>query len=367
MDTEQFELLNEKIKIAKEKNRIFRHKRNEYNPILGNNNYIGGIDLYDDMNNKRKFIGFDYENNNANNFINNLDEISKSNNQRTFINSRDLNSYMNSRIVSPSILMNRHINKRQYQKKLTDIPLSPYILNKYNVIQKSINKSNSAINLFSNSNKKQNNKFPNINNHNSLKPGNPNKNILNNPNETNYNFFKTNPIFNYNPKNNMFIPLIKNRPVEGIKSANIQNFQNANFKGIEVSTPLSVDIPNKITLDVKNFNNAKKLHVDDKGYGRHFGTEKECPICQSVFLKSNYNMKNMHHYHDFIKQRDQNTIKLNKQQFLQELKKPCTKSQKIEADIMKEIKQFISHSKKVDIGNNDQNDASIINAYFGVE
>ena len=72
------------------------------------------------------------------------------------------------------------------------------------------------------------------------------------------------------------------------------------------------------------------------------------------------------HYHDFIKQRDQNTIKLNKQIFLQELKKPNTRSQKMEANIMKEIKQFINYSKKAEImANNGQNDASIINAYFG--
>ena len=71
---------------------------------------------------------------------------------------------------------------------------------------------------------------------------------------------------------------------------------------------------------MKNFHNAKKFHVGDKGYGRHYGNEKDCPVCQSVSMKSNYNMKNFHHYHDFIKQRDQNTIKMNKQQFLHELK-----------------------------------------------
>jgi hypothetical protein len=74
-----------------------------------------------------------------------------------------------------------------------------------------------------------------------------------------------------------------------------------------------------------------------------------------------------HHYHDFIKQRDQNTIKMNKQQFLHEIKQPHTKSQKREADIMREIKQFINYTRKTEnIGNIDPKDASIINAYFGV-
>ena len=84
-------------------------------------------------------------------------------------------------------------------------------------------------------------------------------------------------------------------------------------------------------------------------------------------MKCNYNMKNMHYYHQFIKQRDQDTIKLNKEQFLQELKQPNTKSQKMEADIMKEIKQFINYSKKAEnMNNNFQDDASIINSYFGL-
>ena len=324
------------------------------------------------MNNK-KFIDLDYENNNTQNLFNNLDISKSNNNQRTSMNRGDLNSYMNSRLISPSILINRHINRnmmqndKNYQKKLTDIPLSPYLLNKFNFGQKPLNKSNSAINLFNNSNKKPNNKFPNItNNHNSLKTGNSNVNVPNISNDASFNYFKTNTIFNFNPKNNLLIPIIKNRPSEGIKSANIQKLQNSQFKMTEAISPVSADVPNKITLDMKNFHNATKFHAGDKGYGRHFGSEKDCPVCQSVYMKSNYNMKNFHRYHDFIKQRDQNTIKINKQQFLHELKKPTTKSQKMEANIMKEIKQFINYTKKTEnIGNNEQNDASIINAYFG--
>ena len=377
MDNDEFDLLNKKIKIAKEKNKIFRHQRNEINPMFENNYYMGGMNYNDDINN-RKFIDLDYENNNTQNFLNNIDISKSNNNQRTFMNRGDLNNYMNNRLVSPSILINRHINrnmqnKKNFPKRLTDIPLSPYLLNKYNMIQKPLNKSNSAINLFNNnnnSNKKSNNKFPSItNNHNSLKSGNSNMYSQNIQNDSNYNFSKTNPIFNFNPKNNnnVFIPIIKNRPIEGIKSANNQKIENSNFKSIDLPSPVSVDIPNKITLDMKNFHNAKKFHVGDKGYGRHYGNEKDCPVCQSVSMKSNYNMKNFHHYHDFIKQRDQNTIKMNKQQFLHELKQPHTKSQKREADIMREIKQFINYTRKTEnIGNIDPNDASIINAYFGV-
>jgi hypothetical protein len=377
MDSDEFDLLNKKIKIAKEKNKIFRHQRNEINPMFENNYYKWGNNYNDDINN-RKFIDLDYENNNTQNFLNNIDISKSNNNQRTFMNRGDLNNYMNNRLVSPSILINRHINrnmqnKKNYPKRLTDIPLSPYLLNKYNMMQKPLNKSNSAINLFNNnnnSNKKSNNKFPSItNNHNSLKSGNSNIYSQNIPNDSNFNFSKTNPIFNFNPKNNnnVFIPIIKNRPIEGIKSANNQKLENSNFKSIDLPSPVSVDIPNKITLDMKNYPNAKKFHVGDKGYGRHYGSEKDCPVCQSVSMKSNYNMKNFHHYHDFIKQRDQNTIKMNKQQFLHELKQPHTKSQKREADIMREIKQFINYTRKTEnIGNIDPKDASIINAYFGV-
>ena len=76
-------------------------------------------------------------------------------------------------------------------------------------------------------------------------------------------------------------------------------------------------------------------------------------------------MKNMVHYHEFIKQKDQDTIKFNKEQFLQELKKPSTSSQRMEASILKEIRQFINNSKKPEnMYNNYKNDSSIINAYF---
>ena len=348
MDKEQFNLLNEKIKMLKEKNRRFHQQKNEYNSLSKNSNYLRRNDLFDEFN--------DSEDNN---------------NQRTYINNKALNNYMNKRIISPNILINRHLtnlnNKKKDQKKLTDTPLSPYLINKYNVSQRPLNKSNSTINFMNIGNKPSYNKFPNIMyNHNSLKSQNVNKYSHNNPTDLNFNFLKSNTIFNFNPKNNAIIPTIKGRNSEEIKTANIQRFQNSNFKSFGLSTPISAEMPNKINLDRKYLQNAKKLfHAGDKGYGRHFGTEKDCPICQSMLLKSNYNMKNMINYHEFIKQKDQNTIKYNKMQFLQELKKPSTNSQKIEANIMKEIKQFLNYSKKHEnMYNKYKNDSSIINAYF---
>ena len=348
MDKEQFNLLNEKIKMLKEKNRRFHQQKNEYNSLSKNSNYLRRNDLFDEFN--------DSEDNN---------------NQRTYINNKALNNYMNKRIISPNILINRHLtnlnNKKKDQKKLTDTPLSPYLINKYNVSQRPLNKSNSTINFMNIGNKPSYNKFPNIMYyHNSLKSQNVNKYSHNNPTDLNFNFLKSNTIFNFNPKNNAIIPTIKGRNSEEIKTANIQRFQNSNFKSFGLSTPISAEMPNKINLDRKYLQNAKKLfHAGDKGYGRHFGTEKDCPICQSMLLKSNYNMKNMINYHEFIKQKDQNTIKYNKMQFLQELKKPSTNSQKIEANIMKEIKQFLNYSKKHEnMYNKYKNDSSIINAYF---
>ena len=362
MTKEQFHLLNKKIQIMKEKNKIFRHKRNDNNksPILSNNQFLSGINLYDEMNNKN-FNDLDYENYN-------LDLSRSNNNHRTFMNSRDFNNYMNNKLISPNILINRQIsknlNKKNYQQKLTDIPLSPYLINKYNIKKKPLNKSNSSINFYNSSNKKSN-KFPTIinnNNPNVLKPNNSNANLAND--NINLNFFKTNTIFNFNHKDNAFIPVLKNRHLEGIQSANINNYNNNHLKSIDISSPVSVDYPNKLNIDMKNFQNSKRFHQDDKGYGKHFGSEQDCPICQSMSMKSNYLMKKMNHYHDFIKKRDQNTIKNNKEQFLNELKMPYTKSQKMEANIIREIKQFINHSKKTE--NNGQNDASLINAYFGM-
>ena len=355
MNIEQFNLLNEKIRKWKEKNRIFHQQKDKYNSLFKNNNFIGRNELYGELN--------DSENNNTQNLLRD------NNNQITYINNKALNNYMNKRIISPNILINRHLTnlnqKKSNQKKLTDISKSPYLINKYNVFQKPLNKSNSAINFYNN--KHSFKKFPNIiNNHNSLKSQNSNMYSHNNINDLNLNFLKSNRIFNFNPKNNIFIPMNKAGNSEEIKSSGVQRFQNSNFKNFGISTPIAADMANKINLDMKYLQNAKKLlNPGDKGYGRHFGNEKDCPICQSMLLKSNYNMKNMVHYHEFIKQKDQDTIKFNKEQFLQELKKPSTSSQRMEASILKEIRQFINNSKKPEnMYNNYKNDSSIINAYF---
>ena len=43
MNTEQFNLLNEKIRKWKEKNRIFHQQKDKYNSLFKNNNFIGTL------------------------------------------------------------------------------------------------------------------------------------------------------------------------------------------------------------------------------------------------------------------------------------------------------------------------------------
>ena len=366
MNKEQFTLLNEKIKENEKKN--LRHKRNNFNQKIGKNKYMNDLNFFEEINNKR-LLDFDYENNNNQDFLNIID-ISKYNNndiknQKHFIYKGDLNSYMNSRIISPSILNRK--KRKNYKKNMGNFPISPYLLNKINFSQKPLSKSNSALNIFNNYNKNSKKKFPNINNnHNSLKSLNSNMKNQNSQNEINVNFFKTNTILNFNPKNSVVIPVMKDKPIESLKSANYQKMHNSYFKSLEVSTPTTIEVPSKINIDLKHFHNIKKFHIDDKEYGRHFGNEQDCPVCQSVSMKINYNMKNINHYNDFIKERDKKTIKYNKLQFLNDLKKPNTQSEKMEALIIKEIKQFINNTKKTEnFSNNDQNEGALINAYFG--
>jgi len=112
-----------------------------------------------------------------------------------------------------------HLQKKNIKNSQYEIDY----LNNFNIIKQCKTKINKINRL---PNKKSNNKFPSItNNHNSLKSGNSNIYSQNIPNDSNFNFSKTNPIFNFNPKNNnnVFIPIIKNRPIEGIKSA--KNFR----------------------------------------------------------------------------------------------------------------------------------------------
>ena len=369
MDSEDFNLLNEQIEKYEEKNKkSHHHKRNDYNPFLEKNFLLGGI-------NNKKFMDLDYEENNNLNFFTNLD-ISKLNNSKNNLNNKGyLYSHIRNknRLESANILKNRYItknlrNKNNYYKKLTDIPLSPYILNKYNFIKKPLNKSNSALNLFNRSNRKPNYKFPNFtNNFNSLKSIHTNKYVPNTPSDNTLNYFKTNDIFDSNQKINCFIPIMKKNSLRELKSANIRKFQNNNCIDIETTSPFSVNTPNKINLDMINLHNAKKFHFSDKGFGKHFGSEKDCPVCQSISMKSNYNMKKFHNYHNFIKERDKSTIEKNKKKFLYDLKIPNSRSHRMEAEIIREIKQFIKFSKKEENNSSNKiNDASLINAYFEV-
>ena len=376
MDSDQFILLNKQIEISEEKNKISQHhhhKRNDYNPYLKKNYMFDENDLKDRFINK-KFFDLDNGDNDNKNYLTYLDISKPNDNRNSLMNQGHIFNHTKkkNRRDSPNILLNRYIiknlqKKNNYRKKLTDIPLSPYLLSKYNNMNKPLNKSNSAINLFNNRGKKQiNYKFPSItNNLNSLKSMHTNIHIPNTPNENNLNIFKTNDVFNSNSKNMSFIPILQKRPLKGLKSANTNKFQNYNAIDIETSSPFHANSLHKLKLDIKNLQNAKKFHFDDKGYERHFGNEKDCPVCQSVLMKSNYNMKNFHNYQNFIKQRDKSEIEKNKKQFLCELKIPNSKSHRMEAAIIREIRQFINNSKKNET-NNKINDASIINAYFEV-
>jgi hypothetical protein len=318
----------------------------------------------------KKNNNFNYNKNNYfhNYDNNNLDIYSKSNNlQNKFFNSKAFNNNINNRLVSPNILISKNLNRnKNYQKKLADIPLSPYLPNKFN-LKKPINKNNSLVNMFNkNNNKATINQFPNINQKNLIKNSSC-SNLNSGNNDINLNFYKTDTIFNYQPKNNIFIPIVSNKRVDSIKSANTQKLQNNNIKNTELSSPLSVDPHNKLNFDIKSFHNLKK-NCNEKGYGKHYGNEKECPICQSMLMKNNYLMKNMNHYNDIMKYKDYERIKNNKEQFLQELKKPNTRMQREEASIIRQIRQFLGSSKKNNnyFENNEKDETNAINAYFGL-
>ena len=307
--------------------------------------------------------------------MNNINSKFNNPQQKKFFNTRAFNNNMNNRLVSPNILISKNINKNrnnknQYQKKLTDIPLSPYLLSKFN-LKNPLNKSNSVMNVLSNNNNKKNsNKFPNINQSNLMK--NSSSSNINTggggSNDINLNFFKTDTIFNYQPKNNIFIPIVSNKRIDSVKSTNTQKLKNNNLKTSEMSTPLSVQPETKLTFDIKAFHNLKKNH-HEKGYGKHYGSEKECPICQSILMKNNYLMKNMNNYNDILRHKDLERIKLNKEQFLQELKKPNSRVQREEASIIRQIKQFLGTTTKKNNfleNSNDQDEENVINAYFGL-
>ena len=343
------------------------------------NQYYNRNNIYEDSSNNNRKGDYD----NYNNYLNSnkYDLYSKSINKapNKYFNTKAFNNNMNNRLVSPNILVSKNINKNRNtnnknQKKLTDLPLSPYLLSKFN-LKNNMNKNNSAMNVLSNNkrqnfnnNNNSNNKFPNINQNNLMKnSSSTNLNMGSSSNDINLNFYKTDTIFNYQPKNNIFIPIVSNKRLDSIKSTNTQKLKNNILKTSEISSPVSVEPQNKLNFDIKDFHNLKKNH-HEKGYGRHYGNEKECPVCQSIIMKNNFLMKNMNNYNDILKHKDHERIKFNKEQFLQELKKPNSRIQREEASIIRQIRQFLGTNKKKNFfeNNSEQNDENVINAYFGL-
>ena len=107
-----------------------------------------GLDSKDRFINK-KFFDLDNGDNDNQNYLTYLD-ISKPNDNRNSLLMNQGNFFNHTkkknRRDSPNILINRYIiknlqKKNNYRKKLTDIPLSPYILSKYNNMNKPLNKS----------------------------------------------------------------------------------------------------------------------------------------------------------------------------------------------------------------------------------
>ena len=381
IDSKNYNLLNTKNKILSidlDKNFSNNEEKYQSSGEEDENNYFNKGNLYNDnnfnnynkyFNNKEKknnYQNFNSKNNfslNSNNYYDINSKYNKSDRKKLF-DSKAFNNNINNRLVSPNILISKNVknNKNKYQKKLTEIPLSPYIQSKIN-LKKPINKNNSVLNIVYN--KKNSEKYPSINKNN-LRKNSSSSNLNVESNNINVNFYKTDTIFNYQPKNNVIIPISSsNKRIDSFKSVNTNKLQNNNLKMTELSTPISVEPTNKLTFDIKAFHNLKK-GGHEKGYGKHYGNEKECPICQSILMKNNYLMKKMNHYND--SNYDHQRIKNKKEQFLQELKKPNTRIQREEANIMKQIRQFLSSSKSHNnyYDNNIVDEDNVINAYFGL-
>ena len=183
---------------------------------------------------------------------------------------------------------------------------------------------------------------------------------INNNNDINLNFYKTNSISNFNPKNNSLIPFISKVRESKLKSAYLSNKIKDKKGSISV-------LP--IEESKNNVNVYKSTHNSKRGFGKHYGKEKECPICQSMSIKSNYLMKNMNNYIDLKKQKDWSMIKIRKEQFLQSLKH-TQKKKKNEMDlIIKEIKDYLFYTtmnkdNKVFLNKDLGRQASFINEYF---
>jgi hypothetical protein len=281
--------------------------------------------------------------------------------KKRFLNdNKNLNNFMTNRLISPITILSNNRNslnyKNNYKNKAgNDMPLSPYIKNKYNIKGK-MNKNNSTSNIFNFSKQNNNiNKYPNIYSHNFLKNSS--------SNDLNQNFNKTSTAFNHHQKDNILVPINSNYRNDSIGSAN--NLQKMNSK--ENSFPLPMDIYNKNYLDLNGFHISKNGHA--KGYGKHYGNEKDCPVCQSILMKNNYIMKQMNNYKDLDKYLDNEQIKNNKEQFLQDLKKPYSKLQQEEENIIRQIRYFLNSSKKSNYSNDNNkrsdDDGNLINAYFG--
>ena len=299
VDSKTFALLNEKIKMKANKINS-KYKKNQ-SQIFNKKN------MDDDENfnfeNFSKDFPFFYK-------LNNNNESNKCANTSAF------NNYMNNRLISAEILLNKNrnrstiSNKNKNKKKIMEAPVSPYLQNKFFYKNKT-NKNNSSLNLI---NKKSKNTFP----------------------------------------------IIK----QNCLSKNLNN----NAKSSDLSRPISFEPHNKLAFDLKFIHNLRKSN-NERGYGKHYGNEKDCPVCQSILMKNNYIMKQMNNYKDLDKYLDNEQIKNNKEQFLQDLKKPYSKLQQEEENIIRQIKYFLNSSKKSNYSNdnNKRSDdyVNLINAYFG--
>ena len=380
VDSKTFALLNIKTKIHS--NKI----NNKYKIRYKHPNQFYNKENIDDNENYNNYDENDYENNydnnyyrhkknNYNNFNDNFNDFNsyfRGNNnidQNKFVNTSAFNNYMNNRLISPEILISKNRNKSTLNifkttKKSNDIPKSPYLQSKFS-FKNPMNKNNSVINMINNN--KKNNRFPIIKqNHLSKNASNTNLN-LDNFNDINLNCIKNHTIFNnHQSKKDIYIPIVSNK--SSIRSVNNQKLNNNNMKTTELSSPISNDPQNKFAFDLKYIHNLKK-GKNEKGYGKHYGSEKDCPVCQSILMKNNYLMKQMNNYKDLNKFKDNERIKINKEQFLQDLKKPNSKIQKEEANIIRQIRYFLNSSKRSNNYNeinNINDEGNIINAYFGL-
>lgn len=289
------------------------------------------------------------QNNKSQYLNNNIPEKAEKNNNNNF------GIFPSNRLISANFLFDRSYKKIKSKKKNENKTISPYLSNII-ISKRALKKSYSNSNLLTNRvrNLKQN-YFRNSQNMITNQFGN-----INNNNDINLNFYKTNSIFNFIPKNNSLIPFISKARESKLKSAYLSNKIKDKKGSISV-------LP--IEESKNNVKVYKSTHNSKRGFGKHYGKEKECPICQSMSIKSNYLMKNMNNYIDLKKQKDWSMIKIRKEQFLQSLKH-TQKKKKNEMDlIIKEIKDYLFYTtmnkdNKVFLNKDLGRQASFINEYF---